>query len=202
VSINSYTELKTAIADWINRDDLTDARLSDFVQLAESRIYHELRIPPMEKYANLTTDSEGRVTLPSDYLEAKDVLFNDRTLTRISLSQYFSYAQSQGVPMFFARETIYLRLIPLPAPDVEGLKMVYYAEPERLSDENQTNPVFEMAPQIYLYGSLVEAGSYLGSPPEKLGLWMQNFEDAMARLTRHATLAESAGSTPAVANGY
>ena len=202
MSINTYTELKAAIADWLNRDDLSDARLGDFVQLAESRIYHELRIPPMEKYANLTTDSEGRVTIPGDYLEAKDVFFNDKTLARISLSEYFSHTPTEGTPAFFARETTYLRLWPIPGPAVTGLKMIYYAEPARLSNSVATNPVFDMAPEIYLYGALVAAGTYLGSPMEKITLWSQSFDDAMARLMRHAILSETSGATPTVANGY
>ena len=202
MSINSYTELKAAIADWINRDDLTDARLSDFVALAESRIFHELRIPTMEKYANFTTDSQGRATIPGDYLEAKDVFFNDKTLARISLSQYYKHAPTQGAPAFFTRETMYLRLWPTPGEGVSGLRMIYYAEPPRLSPSAATNAVFDMAPEIYLYVALVAAGTYLGSPPEKLALWSQSFDDAMARLTTHAVLAETSGATPTIANGY
>ena len=68
MSITNYTELKTAVADWLNRDDLTDARITDFIQMAENRIFHVLRVPPMEKYANLTTDTEGKVTVPGDFL--------------------------------------------------------------------------------------------------------------------------------------
>lgn len=202
MSINSYTELKAAIADWINRDDLTDERLGDFVQLAETRIFRDLRVPTMERYVNLTTDSQGRVTLPAGYLEAKNVFFNDKTLSRISLSQFFTYTPLEGTPEFFTRETLYLRVWPTPPAGTAGLKMVYFIEPPRLSATVATNSVFNMAPELYLYGSLIAAGIYLGSPPEKLALWSQSFDDAMSRITRQAILDETSGATPTVLSGY
>lgn len=202
MSITTYSELKTALADWLNRDDLSDAALSDFVQIAENRIFHVLRIPPMEKYANLTTDSQGRVTLPGDYLEAKDVLFNDVPLDRITVNDYYSRLPSAGTPTSFTRETIYLRFWPNPGAGVAGAKMVYYAQPTALSDANPTNPVFSMAPELYLYGALVASAAYLGSPVEKIQVWSESFNDAMQRLVDHARLSEVSGSTVTIKNGY
>lgn len=202
MSITTYTELKAAVADWLNRDDISDARLSEFVQIAENRIYHELRIPPMEKYANLTTDSEGRVTLPGDYLEAKDVIFNDKPLERMSVTEFYSREATQGTPYYFTRETIYLRLWPTPGPGVTGLKMVYYAQPAALTASNATNAVFAMAPELYLYGALIAAGVYVGAKPENMQMWAESFNDAVQRLMGHAKIAETAGATPTVASGY
>lgn len=202
MSITTYTELKAAVADWLNRDDISDARMSEFVQIAENRIFHELRIPPMEKYANITTDSEGKVALPADFLEAKDVIFNDNALDRISVTEFYSRSTKQGTPTSFARETIYLRLWPVPGPAVTGLKMVYYAQPTALSASNASNAVFAMAPELYLYGALIAAGSFIGSKPEKIQLWAESFNDTVQRLMGHAKIAETAGATPTVASGY
>lgn len=202
MSITNYTELKAAVADWLNRDDLTDARITDFIQMAENRIFHVLRIPPMEKYATITTDSEGKVALPADFLEAKDVIFNSKPLDRISTTEFFARDATQGTPIAFARETIYLRLWPTPGPAVTGLKMVYYALPTALSGANATNPVFSMSPELYLYGALVAAGTYLGSPVDKLQVWSESFNDTMQRLMDNARQAEVSGSTTIVANGY
>ena len=38
MTISTYAELKTAITNWTDRQDLTDARLSEFIALAEARI--------------------------------------------------------------------------------------------------------------------------------------------------------------------
>lgn len=202
MSISTYNELKTAVADWLNRDDITDARISEFIQIAENRIFHVLRIPPMEKYANLTTDTEGKVTLPGDFLEAKDVTFNGKPLERISTTEFYSREAAQGTPIAFMRETVYLRLWPIPGPAVTGLRMTYYYLPTPLATNNQTNAVFAMAPELYLYGALVAAGTYLGSAPEKIVLWSESFNDTMVRLMDNARLGEVAGSTNSVLNGY
>lgn len=202
MSITTYDELRASIADWINRDDIADARLREFVQIAENRIFHVLRIPPMETFANLTTDSEGRVTIPGDFLEARDVIFDGKPLERISSTEFFSLAPTQGVPVSFAREAVYLRLWPTPGPGVTGMSMIYYALPEALSTSNQTNPVFAMAPELYLYGALVAAGTYVGSPIEKIQVWSESFNDTLRRMTDNTRQADVSGSTNAVANGY
>lgn len=201
MSITNYTELKTAVADWLNRDDLSDARITDFIQMAENRIFHVLRIPPMEKYANLTTDSEGKVTVPGDFLEAKDVLFSSKPLDRISTTEFYARDAAQGTPIAFMRETVYLRFWPTPASG-NAVKMVYYALPAALSGSNATNPVFAMSPELYLYGALVAAGTYLGMPMEKLQVWSESFNDTIKRLMDNARQAEVSGSTTTVANGY
>ena len=72
MSISNYTELKTSVANWLNRTDLT-AEIPDFIELAENRIFHELRVPTNEKTIILTVNTEGYATLPSDFLEVKDI---------------------------------------------------------------------------------------------------------------------------------
>ena len=201
MSITSFSELKTAVADWMNRDDLSDARITDFIDIATNRIFHVLRIPAMEKFVAITVDSNGKIALPSDFLEAKDVLFNDKPLERISLTEFYSRGISQGQPIAFSRESEYLRLSPNPG-NVAGMKMIYYAEPPRLSSTVTTNEVFGIAPELYLYGALVAAGTYLGSPVEKMQIWSESFNDTMQRMTDHARQAEVSGSTNTVASGY
>jgi hypothetical protein len=201
VSITSFSELKVAVADWLNRDDLSDARLGDFVDMAQNRIFHVLRIPVMEKFVAITVDTNGKIALPTDFLEAKDVLFNDKPLDRISLTEFYSRGISQGQPIAFTREAEYLRLSPNPG-NVSGMKMIYYAEPPRLSGTTATNDVFSITPELYLYGALVAAGTYLGSPVEKMQIWSESFNDTMQRLVDHARQAEVSGSTNTVANGY
>ena len=46
MSITNYTNLKTTLAAYLNREDLT-AYLGDFINLAESRLNKELRVREM-----------------------------------------------------------------------------------------------------------------------------------------------------------
>ena len=47
MAISNFTNLKTAIANYLNRDDLT-SYIADFISLAESRINNELRVSKRE----------------------------------------------------------------------------------------------------------------------------------------------------------
>ena len=206
MSITNYTELKARISDWLNRDDITDAALADFVQIAENKIFHQLRVPTMEKTAYCTPDSEGKVTIPGDFLEAKDVFYSDsnftkQPLSRVSLTVLYNHLQKQGVPEEFARETIYLRFWPTPF-STGTITLVYYAQPTALSSSNPTNAIFSMAPELYLYGALVAAGAYIMVDPAKMQLWSQLFEEMMQRMTDHARISEYSGAVISVANGY
>ena len=55
MAISTYTELKTSIANFLNRDDLT-ATIPDFISLAESSINNEIRHWRMETRAETTGD--------------------------------------------------------------------------------------------------------------------------------------------------
>lgn len=205
MSITTYSELKTAVADWLNRDDLDDGRLGDFIQFSENRIYHELRIPTMERVVLLDTDSDGQAYIPADFLEAKDVFFNDAPLDRVSLTDLMSRTTASGSPKCFARSNGYLKFWPNPGDTTttgDDLRMIYYAEPARLSADNADNSVFLLAPDLYLYGALVSAGVYVGSPPEKIALWQQSFDDLMQRLMLHSRQADVSGSTLSIKSGY
>ena len=75
MSITNYSGLKASIANWLNRTDLT-SEIPDFIELAENRIFHDVRVPTNEKTVLLTLSSDGYATIPSDFLEVKDVFFN------------------------------------------------------------------------------------------------------------------------------
>jgi hypothetical protein len=200
MSLTTYDGLKLSVADWINRDDLQNV-IPDLIELAENRIFHELRTPVNEKTIVLTLSSEGYATLPSDFLEVKDLFWNYNPLERISLSQIHSYIPRTGSsPEYFARETYRLRFFPVPTMlDTDEVRMIYYYDVGRLSSTNTSNVVFAAAPELYLYATLAEAANYLGSDGSR---WEGGYQNAMGRLLQHAKTAEYAGSTASVQSGY
>tara|TARA_B100001093_G_scaffold340669_1_gene325459 strand:+ start:40 stop:642 length:603 start_codon:yes stop_codon:yes gene_type:complete len=200
MSLTSYDGLKASVADWVNREDLASV-IPDFIELAENRIYHELRAPVNEKTIVLTVSSDGYATLPSDFLEAKDIFWNYDPLSRISLTQLHNYKSRAGSsPEFFARETYRLRFFPVPTVVAsDEMRMIYYYDPGRLTTSANTNVVFSTAPEIYLYGTLSEAATYLGSDNAR---WEGGYQNAMGRLMQHAAIAETAGGTATVQMGY
>jgi hypothetical protein len=69
MALTTYTELKTSIADWLNRSDLT-ATIPDFISLAEAQIERTLRTRQMLTRTTLTIDGEFEST-QSDFLETR-----------------------------------------------------------------------------------------------------------------------------------
>ena len=77
--------------------------------------------------------------------------------------------------------------------------MIYYYDVGRLSATATTNVMLSTAPELYLYGALVEASNFLGSDGSR---WEAGYQQAFARLIKHARDSEFAGSTPQVNSGY
>ena len=199
MSMTTYDGLKASIANWLNRTDLT-SEIPDFIELAENRIAHEVRIPTNEKSAILSVDSNGYSTLPVDFLELKDVFFNYQPLDRVSLTDLFSYTPQSGKPAFFARETFRLKFFPTPTLTAsDEIRMIYYYDVGRLSSTNTSNALLSLAPELFLYGSLVEAANFLGSDSEK---WEVGYQSAFMRITKHARDSEFSGATSLVNSGY
>jgi hypothetical protein len=66
MSVSTYAELKSAIASWLHRSDLTSV-LSDFVTLSESKFNRRLRTRFQETAFGPTTPTSYEIAIPSDF---------------------------------------------------------------------------------------------------------------------------------------
>jgi len=70
MAIIDQVTLRTGVADWLNRSDLTDSQLDDFISIGESRIYEDLRIPPFEVVQSFSvTSSNSSIIIPAGLIE-------------------------------------------------------------------------------------------------------------------------------------
>ena len=69
MALDNYATLCVAIADWLNRDDLTGV-IPDFVSLAESELRRRLRRTSTR--TTITVDSDS-VTPPADMAELRSI---------------------------------------------------------------------------------------------------------------------------------
>lgn len=76
MALNTYSNLKTSIANYLNRSDLT-SYIPDFIRLAEVRMNKELRVREQEKTDTSITTVAGTqsYSLPTNFIEAKYVLY-------------------------------------------------------------------------------------------------------------------------------
>lgn len=204
MSLNTYDDLKSSVANWLNRTDLT-AEITDFIKLAETRIAHEVRLPTIEKTASMTLNAQGAVAIPADFLELIDVFYNDKPLDRISLTQLRGLTPRSGVPVCFARDGKELVFFPAPASQSDTLVVKYYYKVPNLGYKymsntfTTTNDLFATIPEMYLFGALSEAATFLGADN---GRWEQSYQTAFNRAVAHNRSAEVAGSSPQIQSGY
>ena len=70
MALSTYAELKTGIANWLNRTDLTDEIADDFIKLTEADFNAKLRIRAMEQIDSITIDSETE-TVPTGFISVR-----------------------------------------------------------------------------------------------------------------------------------
>ena len=69
-TIIDQVTLRTGVADWLNRSDLTDSQLDDFISIGEAKIYEDLRIPPLEVVQSFTvTAGNSSIIIPAGFIE-------------------------------------------------------------------------------------------------------------------------------------
>lgn len=178
-SIVSYATLQSAVADWLDRSDLT-TQIKDFIAFGEERLNRRLRIREFET-ALSSTISSGVIAVPSGYLEMKYAYVNSTPtspLIRADIEYiYKNYPtrSSDGKPAYYAREAGNFIFGPYPNDDYV-IKGVYYAAPTALSDSNTTNFYTDSAPELILYSSLLSAEAFLQND-ERLPVWNAAYKE-------------------------
>ena len=196
LEINTYDGLVAAIADFLNKKNLS-AQIPLFIRLAERVIFRELRCPANEK-VGLYQGVLGVVDYPNDLLEAKLVSYNNIPLERKTDAQMKEMLErgEKGQPLYFGRKLAKLYVYPI--PDVEGdLELEYYAD----YSGNYDSAIFGVAGDLYLFGALAEAYTYLKKPDEAQ-FWNSRLMSAMNDLNSHAIEADLAGSSLTVESAY
>jgi hypothetical protein len=182
VALTSYSTLKSSIADWLNRDDLTSV-IPDFISLAEAQIERRVPTQKMVKRANATIDTPFSA-LPSDFLSAKSLVLTSTApvqplvfLTEDELDSKKYVYRTTGKPIYFALVGNQIEV--LPAPDTSyTAELTYVATLAKLSDSNTSNWVLERHPDVYLYGTLLQAAPYLRDD-ERVGMWASLYAQAI-----------------------
>lgn len=179
MALSTFSDLKSALAAWLNRDDLT-AVIPDFITLAEADMCQRLRLRAMLTRSTATLD-EAYETLPTDYLQMYRVIVNDDQITFAPTDLLARYALdwAGSAPKYYAITGSQLQLVPTPtATATATIEMTYYARPSALSDTNTSNAILAASPGIYLYGSLTQAAPYLGDD-QRVQVWSTLYQDAI-----------------------
>jgi hypothetical protein len=182
-----YTTLQATIASYLARTDLTE-QIPEFIRLAEDRLIRDLRIRQMIKVATApTVAGDATVSLPSDFVAMKDLHLQGnppQTIKFLSTSNFFRNAQTavSGLPSRYTLLGAEFQFAPIP-DSVYTLQMVYFYQPEYLSDTNSSNLWLAETPDLLLYAALGEAEPYLMND-ERLNTWASMYDRGVTALRK------------------
>lgn len=196
MALSTYDELKSTIADFLNRDDLTSI-IPTFIELAESQMSRDIRHWKMESRATSTTDNQY-LTRPSDWVETKRLRLTAGGTSTIeylnSTAMDERRANSKnvgGTPRYYTHIEDQFELWPSPGESL-AVELIYFQKIPALSDSETTNWVLDHDPDIYLYGSLLHSAPYLAND-ERINVWAQLYSAAVVRLNQEARTQEYSG---------
>ena len=209
MALGTFTELKDAVADWLDRSDLT-ARIPDFITLAEARLNRDLRIRPMEVRSSMETTSGQRYfNLPGGYLQMRNMQMNTNPITPLEyitpemLDRLYG-SDTTGKPRAYTLIGDEMQLAPIPDSDYT-VEMAFYEKFTPLGDGTSgtvTNNWLTLnAPDVLLYGSLLEAEPFIKND-ERIALWLNAYNGAIRKLQDADDRDRHSGSAMRVRNIY
>lgn len=198
MALTNYTELKTAVANWLNRGDLT-TRIPEFISLAEGRITRQLRRTTVTEPITLTAGAAS-ITLPAAAGEVRYLRMNDgvyqypiEITTPVAVADLrSSYGNATGIPKRGAVLEGKLYLAPIANASFTA-EISYFQKLLPLTDAAPTNSVLTDAPDLYVAGALIEAFLYLHWD-ERIPIWEAKFEAALDELDAARERAEFAAA--------
>lgn len=194
----NYTQLSAALVAYTENtgQDFAD-NIPTFVKQAETRIYNTVQLPSLRK------NMMGVVTAGNKYLSAPDDFLSVFSLAVIDGAGDYQYmldkdvnfiraaypsTNSLGVPKYYAifgpqsTNTKELSFILGPTPDADyTVELHYFYYPESIVTAGNTWLGDNFDP-VLLYGSLVEAYTYMKGEADLLALYGQKYMEALAIL--------------------
>ena len=186
--VRRYLERGATLAS----DAVVYEQIPRLINLAERRISRELKV---QGFIAVVTDTmiigQSVYAKPDRWRDTISINFGTGTsnATRTPIfTRGYEYVRSYwpdesqtGQPAFYC-DYNYSNWLIAPTPDQEyPFEVLYYELPPLLDDSIQTNWLTEYAPQVLLYGTLLEATPFLKND-ERIGTWQQYYDRAAAML--------------------
>jgi hypothetical protein len=190
----TYAELTAAIKDYANNTETNFvAAIPTFVKQAEQRIYRSVNLPVNRKnVAGTMTDGNQYLTMPTDFLLPLSLSITSSSNQIFLLNKDSNFirstypnASTKGTPKYYATFASDSFIIG-PTPDANYVtELHYYYQPASIVD---TSPSWlgTNADTVLLYGSLVEAYTYMKGDADMMQLYQQRYQEALDLLKLQA----------------
>jgi len=198
----NYTALSNAIQAYTENTEADFiAEIPVFVQQAEQRIYNSMQFPSIRKNVTGSTSANNKyLGCPNDFLAVYSIAIIDATGAYEYLlnkdvnfiRQAYPVPTDTGLPRYYAlfgaqsNDVNELTFILGPTPDATyGVELHYYYYPESIVTAG-TTWLGDNFDSVLLYGSLVEAYTYMKGEQDMMSLYNQKFMEALALAKRLA----------------
>lgn len=190
----TYDELVINIRNYMETDAnvLTTPVINTFILMTENKILREIDLEVFRQNSLGTLTTGNRfLTMPTDILTHRYMLIIDPVdneeyfldFRDVSfVKEYWDDASVQGEPKYYSvwNENTFL-LAPTPNLDY-AVELGYIRKPAGLSPANQTTWTSVNAPEVLLYGCLIQAYSYTKGPLDMLGYFTTSYKEALGGL--------------------
>jgi len=176
MALDTFGGLKSSISDWLARDDLTN-QIPDFVALFEAHARREYGGTVLASKSLLTTTAnQPTLGLGLSPRHIKYLGHDDGDdMRQAGIEELTRMGTIVGKPIMWAWETGSQTVRLFPTPDAEYDLVLYYSTSlSGLSADGDANWLLTNYPDIYLYGSLLQARQYLQD--EALQVYEQKFQ--------------------------
>jgi hypothetical protein len=198
----TYLELCTAIQDYVENSFSSD-QLALFTKEAEQRIYNSIQLPDLRKnVTGVITIHNKYLQCPNDFLSAYSIAVIDPTSGEYKyllnkdvnfIREAYPSPTSYGTPKYYAifgprsDDVNELTFILGPTPDVQyEAELHYFYYPPSIVDAGDTW-LGENFDSALLYGSILEAYTFLKGDADIMTNYRQRYEEAMNLLNTLAT---------------
>lgn len=165
MALDTYANLQTAIANRVDRTDLT-SEIQDAITIAETEIYRWLRVLWNQK-RSYAVPTGAYISLPlavdGEYVGLESIQYTEGgyryTLEQLSphLLDQVSPSTSAGVPRYYAIHDNQIEFRPaFSASNTTEVEITYYYKPSVLSATNTTNELLDNAPDLLFYRVVAE----------------------------------------------
>tara|TARA_Y100000385_G_scaffold283369_1_gene339387 strand:- start:195 stop:827 length:633 start_codon:yes stop_codon:yes gene_type:complete len=193
----NYGDIKSHFNDLLNRNDITTALTTLFIDQSIARIQRQLRTPLNENKTTYTISGQtASITLPTDFLEIISLYYQGMEMTRVPNSKMRNLVNNPtgGSPTVFTREQQNLLLHPQPTSG--DVVLYYYGEFAPMVANTDENDLAKVAPDLILYGGLGYAADYYLD--ERRDIFEAKFQQFLSELQQQADDQELNGGTQAI----
>lgn len=180
MAITDYTSLKTEVATYLHRDDLT-ATIPTFIANCEYRIARALRVSPLLSSATITISAGASTgTLTTGFLQMANVKISTGAELQYVPPDRIDKESGAGVPWLYT--LLGTTIVVAPSWTAGGnLTCTMWKKETALSDSATTNWYMANCPDALLFGSLMEAAPFLMND-DRVSIWREFFKGSVEAL--------------------